>query len=487
MHSVVSAVLVAIVVGALHADRVRAAANIPPEVPKFYLGSCGTGDEAGACTWDCSAGQTCCGDGACEGGGCGFDAVEAVSARLVVRANDCPSGGGAVIEFGLRGTGRNGSDVVVPSRTVDLCTANVQCGAFADCPACVGPDCPPLCADPETTCPPPLPQASSLCENPGGGPLRPGGRPEVCRDPPGSDQLPTPGRRFCEADMAEPLRFERWLRFQPLLPAIAEDLSALFPAAAGPAVILSLERRPDDPSPDRKCGEILDPTMATPCCDVHDLPDGGREASCCVTVALLRHPKLLPVPLDLASAPVGLGSLSVTTNPCAPLCGNGKLDPGEACEPTKDAACPGQCLPAGHPSACRCNRPPRCENAVVEPAVLWPPTGKLVPVTLAGVDDPDGDAVAVGVTAITQNEPLASPHHPGRCVDGRIADDGSALVRAERRGSGDGRAYQLTFVADDGRGGQCTGAVTTCVPRDRAAQSACVDQGSRFDSTACPD
>jgi hypothetical protein len=294
-----------------------------------------------------------------------------------------------------------------------------------------------------------------------------------------------PGRRFCEADLAEPLRFERWLRLQPLLPAIAEDLAKLFPAAAGPTVILSLERRADDPSPDRKCGEILDPTMATPCCDVHDTADGGREASCCVTLALLRQPKLLPVPVDLAGASVGLGSLSVTTNPCEPLCGNGKLDPGETCEPTKDAACPGQCLPPGHPSACRCNRAPRCENAAAEPALLWPPTGKLAPVGVAGVDDPDGDPVAITVTAITQDEPLPSPHRPGRCVDGRIADDGSARVRVERRASEDGRVYRLAFVADDGHGGQCTGHVTACVPRD-LSQAVCSDQGSGFDSTACP-
>jgi hypothetical protein len=295
-----------------------------------------------------------------------------------------------------------------------------------------------------------------------------------------------PGRRFCEADMAEPLRFERWLRLQPLLPAIAEDLDKLFPGAAGPAVILSVERRPDDPSPDPKCGEILDPNLATPCCDVHDLPDGSREASCCVTLALLRQPKLLPVPVELASAPVGLGSLSVTTNPCEPLCGNGKLDPGEACEPTKATACPGQCLPAGHPSACRCNRAPRCENATAEPAVVWPPSGKLVPVTVAGVDDLDGDPVALTVTAITQDEPLASPRHPGRCIDARIADDGSALVRAERKGGGDGRVYRVAFAADDGRGGRCTGAVTACVPRDRSAETMCSDQGTSFDSTACP-
>jgi len=53
---------------------------------------------------------------------------------------------------------------------------------------------------------------------------------------------------------------------------------------------------------------------------------------------------------------------------------------------------------------------------------------------------------------------------------------------AERRGSGDGRVYHVAFVADDGRGGQCSGMVTACVPLSQKPGGACVDQGPLFDS-----
>lgn len=43
---------------------------------------------------------------------------------------------------------------------------------------------------------------------------------------------------------------------------------------------------------------------------------------------------------------------------CRLECGNGALDPGEECEPTDDAACPGECFPSGHPEGCTC--PPPC-------------------------------------------------------------------------------------------------------------------------------
>ena len=56
-------------------------------------------------------------------------------------------------------------------------------------------------------------------------------------------------------------------------------------------------------------------------------------------------------------------------------------------------------------------------------------------------------------------------------------------MRAERSGAGDGRVYEVRFVADDGRGGQCRGAVRVCVPHDRGRGSTCVDEGPLVDST----
>jgi hypothetical protein len=481
MHSSVAGALVPLVAIAGH---LYAAANIPPEIPKYHLGSCGVGVGVPACMWDCGNARACCGDGTCEPGGCQLDVSDALSAHLVTRVTDCATGGGAIVEFGLRGTRRDGTEFVVPSRTIDLCSADVQCGAFSDCRTCAEPECPTLCSDPETTCPPPLPEPSLFCENPGGGPQRPGGRPEPCRDPPGSDRVPTPGRRFCTADLAEPLRFERWLARQPILQAIRDDLAALHPEAHGPALIASIVPRSDDPLPDRACAESLDPEVATPCCNFTESPNGGREASCCVTVALIRDRKAVAVPADVASAAVGLGSLAVTTNPCEPLCGNGRVDPGEECESDVDSACPGLCQPANHPAACRCDRPPRCDAAAARPNVLWPPNGQRVAVTVDGVTDPDGDPLVIRVVGIAQDEPVVNSKGRRSCPDGQSAPDGSVLLRAARKGAGDGRTYHISFVAEDPHGRQCTGDVTACVPHDGSGSS-CGDQGPSFDSTAC--
>jgi hypothetical protein len=64
-----------------------------------------------------------------------------------------------------------------------------------------------------------------------------------------------------------------------------------------------------------------------------------------------------------------------------------------------------------------------------------------------------------------------------------------ASVRAERGGTqkapGDGRVYQVSFRADDGRGGECNWEVTVCVPHDERKGSACVDGGPIYDSTVC--
>ncbi len=50
-----------------------------------------------------------------------------------------------------------------------------------------------------------------------------------------------------------------------------------------------------------------------------------------------------------------------------------------------------------------------------------------------------------------------------------------------RRLPGDGRVYRISFVADDGHGGQCESSVAVCVPRDQA-HPICVDGGQRFNS-----
>jgi sugar lactone lactonase YvrE len=130
------------------------------------------------------------------------------------------------------------------------------------------------------------------------------------------------------------------------------------------------------------------------------------------------------------------------------------------------------------------NHDPDCGDAVADRQLLWPPNHKYAKIHV-NVDDPDGDPVTVTVNGITQDEPLDSYGDGHTCPDGAGVGTDTALVRAERArsrlNSRDGRVYHVSFTADDGRGGTCTGTAAVCVPPKKKAT--CVDEGPLFDST----
>jgi hypothetical protein len=126
------------------------------------------------------------------------------------------------------------------------------------------------------------------------------------------------------------------------------------------------------------------------------------------------------------------------------------------------------------------NQPPNCDSAVAEPAQLWPPNHHLVPVTIRGVVDPDGDAFTLTVTGITQDEPVQGHGDGNTAPDGLGAGDETAQIRAERSGQGNGRVYAISFLARDANGLESTGTVKTAVPETR--NEAAVDSGQNYDS-----
>lgn len=121
---------------------------------------------------------------------------------------------------------------------------------------------------------------------------------------------------------------------------------------------------------------------------------------------------------------------------------------------------------------------PDCAGATASPGRLWPPNGKLRPIAIGGVTDPDGDPILLRVTSIRQDEPLSKKGQP----DASGVGTAQPMLRADRKGGGDGRVYHLRFTAEDGQGGRCEGEVTVCVPHDQA-RTACGDGGALFDST----
>lgn len=122
---------------------------------------------------------------------------------------------------------------------------------------------------------------------------------------------------------------------------------------------------------------------------------------------------------------------------------------------------------------------PSCATATASPARIWPASGKLVPVSIQGVTDPDGDPVEIEVTTIFQDEPLERAGSPDAAGVGTDA----AQVRASREGGGDGRVYRIAFAARDLTRASCTGVVTVCVPHDQRPGAVCGDGGALVDST----
>jgi hypothetical protein len=129
------------------------------------------------------------------------------------------------------------------------------------------------------------------------------------------------------------------------------------------------------------------------------------------------------------------------------------------------------------------NLPPVCTAAASNQGTLWPPNHSLASIDVLGVTDPDGDAVTITIDSIFQDEPTNGLGDGDTSPDGFGVGASTAEVRAERAGNGNGRAYHISFTADDGRGGACSGEVLVTVPKSRGNNGAAVDDGALYDST----
>jgi hypothetical protein len=128
------------------------------------------------------------------------------------------------------------------------------------------------------------------------------------------------------------------------------------------------------------------------------------------------------------------------------------------------------------------NQLPVCSAAQANPAALWTPNHQFVPIVVMGVTDPDGDSLTITVTGVTQDEPV-NGNGDGNTSPDAVIQAGAASVRAERSGNGNGRVYQISFTADDGNRGSCTGAVTVGVPHSQKKGLTAIDDGQIYDST----
>ena len=134
------------------------------------------------------------------------------------------------------------------------------------------------------------------------------------------------------------------------------------------------------------------------------------------------------------------------------------------------------------------NAAPVCSAVSPDPALLQPPNHRLRSVTLSGAFDPDGDEVTLGITSVTQDEPLNGLGEGDTTPDAAWAQDRSdqVLLRVGRSGMGDGRVYRIGFSASDPLGATCDGTVAVGVPVSAASVSLPVDSGLVFDSFGAP-
>lgn len=130
------------------------------------------------------------------------------------------------------------------------------------------------------------------------------------------------------------------------------------------------------------------------------------------------------------------------------------------------------------------NRLPVCDNVFPSQDFLWPPQHQMESVNILGVTDPEGDPTNITITAIFQDEPTNGLGDGDTSPDGQGVGAGSAIVRAERAGDGNGRMYHISFTANDGHGGNCEGTVLVGVNHDQGKKGQAVDDGSLYDSTA---
>jgi hypothetical protein len=128
------------------------------------------------------------------------------------------------------------------------------------------------------------------------------------------------------------------------------------------------------------------------------------------------------------------------------------------------------------------NQLPDCSQAQPSVSKLSRREHELVPVSILGVTDPDGDPVSICIDQIMQNEPVRGSQDQ-TCPDGTGIGSSTAMIRAESTRQNKGRTYAIYFTASDGKGGTCQGNVKVCVPYH--SKGKCTEAEPGFDSTSC--
>ncbi len=126
------------------------------------------------------------------------------------------------------------------------------------------------------------------------------------------------------------------------------------------------------------------------------------------------------------------------------------------------------------------NAPPVCSLAAPSQATIWPPNHRMVPITIQGVTDPNGDAATVKITSVFSDEPTNGSGDGNTAIDASGIGTSTAVIRAERSGNRNGRVYYIRFTATDPSGARCKGEVRVAVPRNPGTPA--IGDGAKYNA-----
>jgi uncharacterized delta-60 repeat protein len=111
--------------------------------------------------------------------------------------------------------------------------------------------------------------------------------------------------------------------------------------------------------------------------------------------------------------------------------------------------------------------PPMITDISTSPSNLWPPTHKMVTISVAVTATDNCGVPVCSITSVTSNEPENGLGDGDTAPDSEINGDLTVNLRAERSGTGSGRVYTLTATCNDGCGNSSSGTVDVTVPHDK--------------------
>lgn len=112
--------------------------------------------------------------------------------------------------------------------------------------------------------------------------------------------------------------------------------------------------------------------------------------------------------------------------------------------------------------------PPNILRVKADPAILWPPNHRMVPVKIQ-VDALDSCGLASCRIVAVQSNGTGNPNKDSE-PDWVITSDLAVELRAERNGKGTGRRYTITVECQDATGNAAERGVVISVPRDLGAK-----------------